>query len=282
MEDWERMFAALSLSDGGGVLETPVRRSGPAAALGLARRGEARFRSASPALSLLNGEQPPQSPHFADISAWDLAEYRRTVRQYRVSRGSGSGGSGSGSELAVPGLLGNEMPPQSPLFADVPRRDIEGYRETIRKAKLARRNTMAAQRSAHQPPMAADPVYASLRKTSVAVERHSLAGALAYPGSPSPAGSTVDGWWTEPVDDDWIMSQEPPRSPLFADYHSERAEQRLRAASDVRSSCSSKLLKAVGDAVAADLVRPGEIGELDGDHERWFQVDVHSLFASPF
>ncbi|KAJ2760418.1 hypothetical protein IWQ56_005489, partial [Coemansia nantahalensis] len=301
MEDWERVFAAMALGGrtSGGVMETPVRRSGAVAALGLARRGEARFRSASPALSLVNGELPPQSPHFADISAREITEYRRTVRQYQSSRGTGGGGSGlrvPSDQAAAAGLLGDEMPPQSPLFADVPRCDIEGHRETIRKAKLARRNTTTAHQTAQSP--TADPVAVSPRRISAAVERPRLVRALTQQDpsmtqqdsfrTPSRPSGRAGLLWTDADADDWILSQEPPVSPLFADYHSQRAEQqqqqqwRLRATSDVRVPDSSALLRAVGDAVAADLVRPGEIGELDGDHDRWFQVDVHSLFASPF
>ncbi|KAJ1726231.1 hypothetical protein LPJ61_005331, partial [Coemansia biformis] len=120
-----------------------------------------------------------------------------------------------------------------------------------------------------------------MRKASTAHGRPSLAGMMAH------QGGYIDSLWTTAeapaLDaDDWILSQEPPRSPLFADYHSEKAALRRRATSDVRPPDSAALLKAVGEAVAADLVRPGEIGDLDGDHERWFQVDVHSLFTSPF
>ncbi|KAJ2079936.1 hypothetical protein H4R24_003432 [Coemansia sp. RSA 988] len=139
---------------------------------------------------------------------------------------------------------------------------------------------------------------ASLRKPSTALPRPSLAGMLGLQvqgsgafESPSKLGGPNANLVPDDSSDsnDWILNQEPPQSPLFAEYHKERAELQRRA-----------------EAMAAELVQPGEIGELederpmewfkehsgaaersgvaehDGKRDRWFQIDVHSLFASPF
>ncbi|KAJ2825510.1 hypothetical protein IWW50_002817 [Coemansia erecta] len=57
---------------------------------------------------------------------------------------------------------------------------------------------------------------------------------------------------------------------MFAAYHSEQAVKRRRAQSSGPPPDSNVLFRALETAVTS------------GSQERWFQVDVHSLFASPF
>ncbi|KAJ2608369.1 hypothetical protein H4S08_004477 [Coemansia sp. RSA 1365] len=246
-------------------------------------------------LPLLDDEMPPQSPFFADISPQDIIECRETMRRYWTPRQNFSKYTSEKNDTSNE-LLEDEMPPHSPFFSDVSAQDIANYRETIRQARASFSCTTTRQRSTWCAPKT-EPLFPTLRKPSTALPRPSLAGMLGLQtqdsgafDSPSklsgPSASLVPD--NDADSDDWILNQEPPQSPLFADYHKERAELKRRA-----------------EAMAAELVQPGEIGDLEDDEptvlferdkvaerssvvehgdkrERWFQVDVHSLFASPF
>ncbi|KAJ2079935.1 hypothetical protein H4R24_003431 [Coemansia sp. RSA 988] len=100
---------------------------------------EGNGRSESPALSLFSGEMPPQSPQFEDVSAQDIFECRETMRRYRTTRPNTRLYSWKerGEESPVP-LLEDEMPPQSPFFADISAQDIIDCRETMRRYRTER------------------------------------------------------------------------------------------------------------------------------------------------
>ncbi|KAJ2794725.1 hypothetical protein H4R20_006130 [Coemansia guatemalensis] len=100
---------------------------------------EGNGRSESPALSLFSGEMPPKSPQFEDVSAQDIFDCRETMRRYRTTRPGVRKYSWkeNGEESPVP-LLEDEMPPQSPFFADISAQDIAECRETVRRYRTAR------------------------------------------------------------------------------------------------------------------------------------------------
>ncbi|KAJ2907561.1 hypothetical protein GGI21_003765, partial [Coemansia aciculifera] len=154
--------------------------------------------------------------------------------------------------------LGAEMPPVSPFFARIRPSDIDDVRETVRRASITRRrrstrrNTLAAATSADDQLAAAGAVLGSIGRWSsfnpVNAERlfDSLNG-----------GGADDG--------DWLLNQEPPISPLFAD------ENRLAAAAAERHRRKSLLHTA-----ASPSPSPAPAAA------HWYQVNVHSLFSSPF
>ncbi|KAJ1840316.1 hypothetical protein LPJ70_004706, partial [Coemansia sp. RSA 2708] len=218
-----------------------------------------------PASSLLEDEMPPQSPLFATVPARELAGYHESMQQLRKTRRN------TMTEVQRKGswdderrLLEDEMPPQSPFFGD---KDLAGYHESMRRLRQARRSTLGAQRATWCSP-SAEPMFATARKPSVTLPRPSLSGMLSMWSqeqfeSPSKRGGDADALvdsGRDSSDDDWIFNQQPPQSPLFASYHSERA----------RAPDPSTLFRTAGPAGCGDML------------ERWFQVDVQSLFAAPF
>ncbi|KAJ2740949.1 hypothetical protein GGI20_005517 [Coemansia sp. BCRC 34301] len=149
---------------------------------------------------------------------------------------------------ATPPPLGAEMPPVSPFFARIRPSDIDDVRETVRRASITRRtrrrNTLAEQRSTWCSPVSEES-FASLRQLAATPVRASMA-------------ETLPGWQPSSIrcpetfavsSDDWLINQEPPMSPLFADENRLAAERR----------------KCVPQRA-----------------DRWYQVNVHSLFSSPF
>ncbi|KAJ2161166.1 hypothetical protein GGF46_001678 [Coemansia sp. RSA 552] len=243
---------------------------------------------------LLENEDPPQSPLFAGISSEAFAQYDESMRRLRKSRRN-TMHQMSPTQQPSTEFLGGEMPPPSPFFADVSSSEIAEVRESIRQAKISRRNTLTGQRSTWCAVDSVEPRSASTRRAAAAsssLARPSLTGMLGlwqpWDESPTKRGTSTRLFSDSEGTGDWIFNQEPPKSPLFAAYHSEKAEERRRTLADIPPLLPpphnpSALIRAVEDA-ANDLVRPGEIGDLeDFDlQERWFQVDVHSLFQSPF
>ncbi|KAJ2351799.1 hypothetical protein GGH92_001632 [Coemansia sp. RSA 2673] len=187
----------------------------------------------------------------------------------------------------TPPPLGSEMPPVSPFFARIRPSDIDDVRETVKRASISRRrNTLAGsseQRSSWSSPVC-EQSFTSLRQSTAATTptRASLAGTLTgwqpsstgrwssfYPAPPesrqanrSESLSSIDSA------DDWLMNQEPPISPLFADENRLAAERR-KSVSIAESLLSSSTCK------------PEESLKVPERPPRWYKVDVHSLFSSP-
>ncbi|KAJ2835900.1 hypothetical protein J3B01_003205 [Coemansia erecta] len=230
----------------------------------------------STASSLLEDELPPQSPLFATMPPRAIDEYNESVQQLRKSR----------RNTMTSGLIEDEMPPASPFFASMPTRAIDEYHESIRRLRNSRRNTLGAQRATWCAP-STETAFASTSNPSTTLPRSSLTGMLSMWSqnprwnsyeSPSKRRGEIPSLVPIQItpaknnnDDDWIFNQEPPQSPLFAAYHSEQADKR-RAQTSGLPPDSSALFRAL-ETAANDTAQA---------HERWFQVDVHSLFASPF
>ncbi|KAJ2501041.1 hypothetical protein GGH96_002262 [Coemansia sp. RSA 1972] len=229
----------------------------------------------STASSLLEDELPPQSPLFATMPPRAIDEYNESVQQLRKSR----------RNTMTSGLIEDEMPPASPFFAEMPTRAIDEYHESIRRLRNSRRNTLGAQRATWCAP-STETAFALTSKPSTTLPRSSLTGMLSKWSqnshwnsyeSPSKRRGEIPSLVPMQItpannnSDDWIFNQEPPQSPLFAAYHSEQADKRRAQASGLPPD-SSALFRAL-ETAANDTAQA---------HERWFQVDVHSLFASPF
>ncbi|KAJ2655607.1 hypothetical protein IW148_005976 [Coemansia sp. RSA 1199] len=233
-------------------------------------------RENSTASSLLEDEMPPQSPLFATMPPRAIVEYNESVQLLRKSR----------RNTMTSGLIEDEMPPASPFFAEMPTQAIDEYHESIRRLRNSRRNTLGAQRATWCAP-STEAAFASTSKPSTTLPRSSLTGMLTMWSqnphwnsfeSPSKRRGEIPSLVPTKItpakindNDDWIFNQEPPQSPLFAAYHSEQADKRRAQASGLPPD-SSALFRAL-ETAANDTTQA---------HERWFQVDVHSLFASPF
>ncbi|KAJ2756770.1 hypothetical protein GGI19_000574 [Coemansia pectinata] len=186
----------------------------------------------------------------------------------------------------TPPPLGSEMPPVSPFFARIRPSDIEDVRETVKRASISRRrNTLAGsseQRSSWSSP-SCEQSFASLRLSTATTTptRASLAGTLAgwqpsstgrwssfYPVPESRQANRSESLSSIDSADDWLINQEPPISPLFAD------ENRLAAERRKSVSIAESLL-------SSSTCRPEEDVKVPERSTRWYKVDVHSLFSSP-
>ncbi|KAJ2393413.1 hypothetical protein H4S02_000214 [Coemansia sp. RSA 2611] len=144
----------------------------------------------------------------------------------------------------TPPPLGHEMPPVSPFFARIRPSDIEDVRETVKRASISRRrNTLAgsSEQLASWNSHTGEQSYASLRlgTATATPTRISLNSTLAgwQPGSTGrwssffPLPESREANLSESLSslgsaEDWLMNQEPPISPLFADENRMAAERR--------------------------------------------------------
>ncbi|KAJ2477210.1 hypothetical protein IWW56_004471 [Coemansia sp. RSA 2131] len=94
----------------------------------------------------------------------------------------------------TPTLL-DEMPPESPFFADIADHDIHRTRDSIRNAKLARSRSLGATRSTWCAPDA-EPLFASLHQSNKTGARASLAGIL-------------DAWGPKDTTAEWLSARPP-------------------------------------------------------------------------
>ncbi|KAJ2119418.1 hypothetical protein IW147_005892 [Coemansia sp. RSA 720] len=94
----------------------------------------------------------------------------------------------------TPTLL-DEMPPESPFFADIADHDIHRTRDSIRNAKLARSRSLGATRSTWCAPDA-EPLFASLHQSNKTGARASLAGIL-------------DAWGPKATTAEWLSARPP-------------------------------------------------------------------------
>ncbi|KAJ2157416.1 hypothetical protein GGF46_004517 [Coemansia sp. RSA 552] len=140
-------------------------------------------------------------------------------------------------------LLGGEMPPESPFFAQVSPDDITRTRESIRRAKTLRSRSLRCSRRTATWCVtdSTEPLFASLRPENHTPARASLAGIL-------------DGWEKTLAldangDDGWLGDTTPPTSPFLS---AKDADRTLSAPAD------------------------------NGDCKRWFRVNVHSFFSPLF
>ncbi|KAJ2732421.1 hypothetical protein IW152_003816 [Coemansia sp. BCRC 34962] len=187
----------------------------------------------------------------------------------------------------TPPPLGSEMPPVSPFFARIRPSDIEDVRETVKRASISRRrNTLAGsseQLASWSPSHTGEQSFASLRlgTATATPARASLAGTLAGWQSGSigrwssfiPLPESREANLSESLSslgsaEDWLINQEPPISPLFADENRMAAERRKNVAAAESSHSSSTR-------------RPMEGLGAPERSARWYKVDVHSLFSSP-
>ncbi|KAJ1819391.1 hypothetical protein LPJ60_003790 [Coemansia sp. RSA 2675] len=186
----------------------------------------------------------------------------------------------------TPPPLGHEMPPVSPFFARIRPSDIEDVRETVKRASISRRrNTLAgsSEQLASWNSHTGEQSYASLRlgTATATPTRISLNSTLAgwQPGSTGrwssffPLPESREANLSESLSslgsaEDWLMNQEPPISPLFADENRMAAERR-KSVSVAESSFSSSTCRPVEGLGAPER------------SARWYKVDVHSLFSSP-
>ncbi|KAJ2849354.1 hypothetical protein IWW36_002691 [Coemansia brasiliensis] len=228
-----------------------------------------------PSTSLLENEMPPSSPLFASVPQRDLVDYNQSMQQLRRTRRR-TMESYSACDQA---MLEDEMPPpSSPFFADIPANDLALYHQSMRRLRSARRNTPGAQRATWCSPPT-DYSSGSTHRPATTLPRPSLTGMLNMWSQNTPwdspskqlgeAACLVPRSDSED-DEDWLLHQQPPQSPLFADYHSERATKRQRAHLSAPPPDCSALQSAISGASKSE------------SYDRWFQVDVHSLFASPF
>ncbi|KAJ2556004.1 hypothetical protein IWW49_002952 [Coemansia sp. RSA 1797] len=91
--------------------------------------------------------------------------------------------------------LMDEMPPESPFFADIADHDIHRTRDSIRNAKLARSRSLGATRSTWCAPDA-EPLFASLHQSNKTGARASLAGIL-------------DAWGPKDTTAEWLSARPP-------------------------------------------------------------------------
>ncbi|KAJ1739836.1 hypothetical protein LPJ68_004312 [Coemansia sp. RSA 1086] len=225
--------------------------------------------------ALLENEMPPSSPLFASVPQRDLVDYNQSMQQLRRTRRRTMESCSAGDQA----MLEDETPPpSSPFFADIPANDLAHYHRSMRRLRSERRNTLGAQRATWCSPPT-DYSTGSTHRPAATLPRPSLTGMLNMWSQSTP--------WDSPSkqlgdtaclvarsdsedDEDWLLHQQPPQSPLFADYHSERPIRRQHAhLSAPPPDCSAlqSVISGTGNDETAD---------------RWFQVDVHSLFASPF
>ncbi|KAJ2651048.1 hypothetical protein IWW40_002067 [Coemansia sp. RSA 1250] len=156
-----------------------------------------------------------------------------------------------------PGLLDDEMPPESPLFAGVADQDIRRMRDSIRNAKLARSRSVGAARSTwcapgHEPLFGK---YALAPLFAFVADEDSLCIASLHATNKTPAraslAAVLDGWAEgERPAGEWLSSQQPPSS-----------------ADELHAPATP------GPAAAAAL-------PTDPPAPRRFRVQVHSLFGS--
>ncbi|KAJ2450959.1 hypothetical protein EV183_003919, partial [Coemansia sp. RSA 2336] len=222
--------------------------------------------------ALLENEMPPSSPLFASVPQRDLVDYNQSMQQLRRTRRRTMDPCSAGDHA----MLEDETPPpSSPFFADIPANDLAHYHQSMRRLRSERRNTISQRATWCSPPT--DYSTGSTHRPAATLPRPSLTGMLSMwsQSTPwdSPSKQLGDAACLVPRsdsedDEDWLLHQQPPQSPLFADYHSERSIKRQRA----------HLSAPPPDCLALQSAISGN-GETS---DRWFRVDVHSLFASPF
>ncbi|KAJ1907962.1 hypothetical protein LPJ81_000419 [Coemansia sp. IMI 209127] len=168
----------------------------------------------------------------------------------------------TGGETTPTGFLDSEMPPVSPFFARITSGDIKEARETVRRASVTRRNTLQAIATPartsiagtltgwvppdHQrwDPQALETPSRSRHRASFG-RRNSTWHLLEEDAH---SNGSADGT------SEWLRDQEPPLSPLFTSYNTDR----LRGAARVPPL--TQRLPPVA---------------------RLFQVDIYALFTSP-